>query len=661
MPATSPEALARRRERERERDRERRAHDRERRRVRFVAIDGESVHHAGRGHAYCLMAASTGESLVNRDGAPLATNEILRWLVALHRRHAPCQMVWYYGDFDTNNIVRDIGRASWDLVKDLYAGRQVEWRDDGTVYVLKYIPTKALEIGVRAGNGRLSPWLAIHDVRGWIDGGLFGGARQWGYAIDQTDADIVAGHKQRRGAFVPGDVPALAQYCAKECSILAGIMERVRDALLTLNLRPQQWYGPGRAAADLMRRHAIGDQVTTLPPKIDAAALASYYGGRVQAPIIGLVGEAIQYDIRSAYPWALAQVPTMRGRWQAAPAYDPRAPWSVWRVVWDIPDEVPCYVPPFPFRGAGGEIFYPRNGEGWYWAPEIAAALRLYGAYITVYEGWVFYPADDGRPFAWMRDAYLYRRRLESRSPALAGATKRVINAVYGKLAQGSTYTGARPPFQSFFWAGLATSLVRARILDAAAPNPGAIVVIQTDSLVSVDPLPLDIGGGLGQWREVARGDTFALSSGVFQMAGRGVVRSKMRGIAHQSAAASDWDLMRWLWMRDGFAMSYRIPLRLFVGMGVAIARRTPGVWRAWLEREVRVSTAPTRWQPRPYREHAWRLDPVAIETLAPNPVSRSYIVKGGSLTDPELLDTAEDQGWEREQPAPIYAEDYRR
>jgi hypothetical protein len=81
-----------------------------------------------------------------------------------------------------------------------------------------------------------------------------------------------------------------------------------------------------------------------------------------------------------------------------------------------------------------GGLYWPRQGTGWYWSTEIAAARRCLHAEVAVLDMWVARRKCDCRPFDWVDELYDLRRRL---GPDTGGQPlKFALNSLYGKLAQ---------------------------------------------------------------------------------------------------------------------------------------------------------------------------------------------------------------------------------
>jgi hypothetical protein len=162
-----------------------------------------------------------------------------------------------------------------------------------------------------------------------------------------------------------------------------------------------------------------------------------------------------------------------------------------------------------PFRCRGG-LFWPLQGTGWYWSPEIEAAQGHLQADIIVRDLWVARVECDCLPFDWVNGLYEERRRIGSSTRGYP--LKLGLNSLYGKMAQRC----GKGPFHDVVAAGLITAMTRARLLEAIAQNPQSVVMLATDALFSREPLSLDIGDGLGQWEEKIWPDLFIAQPGVY-------------------------------------------------------------------------------------------------------------------------------------------------
>jgi hypothetical protein len=158
----------------------------------------------------------------------------------------------------------------------------------------------------------------------------------------------------------------------------------------------------------------------------------------------------------------------------------------------------------------GGSLFWPFQGTGWYWSPEIGAAQRCLHADIMLHDLWVARQGCDCRPFDWVNAIYEERCRLGSNTRG--HLLKFALNSLYGKTAQRC----GRGPYHDVVAAGLITAITRAQLIEALGQAPHSVVMLATDAVFSTQPLSLDVGEKLGQWEEKVWPDLFIAQPGVY-------------------------------------------------------------------------------------------------------------------------------------------------
>jgi hypothetical protein len=191
------------------------------------------------------------------------------------------------------------------------------------------------------------------------------------------------------------------------------------------------------------------------------------------------------------------------------------------KICFNHPDGLWCGL---PFRGKNGGLYWPRQGTGWYWSPEIEATRRCLNAEVAVLDLWVARRGCDCRLFDWVEELYDQRRRLgpDTRGQPL----KFALNRLYGKLAQRS----GRGPYHDPVPAGLITAGTRAHLIKAQAQDPEAVFMQATDAVYSTRPLSLDIGDALGEWEAKIWPDLFVVQPGVYWSPSKQEQSLKSRG-----------------------------------------------------------------------------------------------------------------------------------
>jgi hypothetical protein len=260
---------------------------------------------------------------------------------------------------------------------------------------------------------------------------------------------------------------------------------------------------------------------------------------------------------------------------------------SLAKVSFSHPDGRWCGL---PFRQRGG-LFWPLQGTGWYWSPEIETAQRHLHANIVVHDLWVARRQCNCRPFDWVCAIYEERRRIGSNTRGYP--LKLGLNSLYGKMAQRC----GRGPYHDPVAAGLITAITRAQLIEALGQAPESVVMLATDAVFSTRPLALDIGERLGQWEEKVWPDLFTAQPGVYwspsdpqqSVKSRGAPRSIIGEAAPRfQNVFTEWlELMRQPGAMESVLKERLIPsvpvkIRVFNGCRLALARGKPWLAGKW-------------------------------------------------------------------------------
>jgi hypothetical protein len=431
------------------------------------------------------------------------------------------------------------------------------------------------------GNRRID----IHDTGSAFVGGLEMALDTWKPQINTDQRDIIAWGKQHRkdGSFVQTNLSKVAAYSEAECVSHARMCRQLLDALhhgLGLVMTPSALFGSGSVAAAALKFHGMptSDQIHTdtrflrgggidEPIRIDDVAFKVYFGGEIQAPVIGLIkGEIDTVDINSAYPDKIRKLPCMRinhGHWDKVvdeceiQADDLGYVWATWAVDTST-------VAPFPFRLRDGGVRTPLVGSHWVSIPEYVAAREQFpgDTYFTRGVRWV---QDCGcePPFQWIADYYTARQDIKAQMSdmealGLTGsdeystldgqqlAIKLVINSIYGKLAQTRPKLGQFTNLHAAAWiTGMTRAQLRRKAWEREAEG-GIIVAMHTDSIISQGGNPTDEGPALGDWGlEKAQVDMIAVQPGLryATVPAKNKTKTASRGCGADEfkIAATDW------------------------------------------------------------------------------------------------------------------------
>lgn len=270
---------------------------------------------------------------------------------------------------------------------------------------------------------------------------------------------------------------------------------------------------------------------------------AAFFGGRIESAAVGeFRGNFYDYDINSAYPFAIANLPWWdESDLRRVEGFDALNRIGMYYVSWDCPEGANFY--PFPYRSGSGNVFYPRQGSGWYMAPEVFAALQVWGDSVHVSHGYVLVDTDGaGDGVTRLPEAKLcttarkiaemavIRMKAKKEGMSYEKPLKLVMNSVFGKLIQQVGSHKFLTPFAASWITATCRSIISRSIKGDDAKN---IISIMTDGILSKTPLPVDLGDNLGQFELKEFTHVIQFMPGVYLLENEktGKKESKYRGM----------------------------------------------------------------------------------------------------------------------------------
>lgn len=528
----------------------------------FVGWDGEGVTFpTDNAQSYVLFGASSSNSH-RRISRSLPTTECLDLLLEVEKEIPEAIHVGFGFGYDVNMILRDV---PYDLLVRLYKSGHVSWDD----YKLDWLPGKWFNVK----RGKTT--VRVFETFGFFQSSFLIACEKFLGRDDPLLVTIREGKARRRTFEFSELETVIVPYWETELELFVRLMNTLRRDLKGAGFKLHSWHGPGAVANTVLRSQGVQHHQSSSPELVVRASQFAYAGGRFELFRCGHhPGKVWQYDINSAYPTAIAELPSLNDvEWEYVETFEPGSfgVWYVQRISRSDPGRQLIEPGPLFYRDAHGHVSFPPITAGWYWTPEaelVADCVRW---------GWVA-RTNGERPFSWVPGMYDTRARWKRQGNSSERALKLALNSLYGKMAQRAGWSPGRaiPKWHQLEWAGWVTSATRRKIWDAIQLNPVAMIAAETDAVFCTEPLDgLDLGSGLGQWSETTYDWLTYIQSGLWFGSQDGELVEKYRGFDRGSIPHS----------RVMDTLAYGVPLHgdttRFIGLGIAM--NTNLVWRSWV------------------------------------------------------------------------------
>jgi len=538
----------------------------------------------GTAQPYVLLANSKGGQIRSEFPYSLSTRECFELILDTKVKHPNSIFVGFGFNYDINQILADEPPEVLERVvendKGTFScgGYWVEWRP-GKHLIIKHRKTKRSAI--------------IYDVFGFFQKGFLPTCQEY-LGEDDPDLAFIQKGKDKRAEFTWEEIDEfIIPYNKLELNLLVRVMDKLRQDLHEVGIRPSKWHGPGAVADEVLRKYHVPID-RTAPKEILDASQYAYAGGRFEQFRLGrFAGSVYEYDIHSAYPAAALKLPDLTdGSWEYVEGYECGA-FGVYYIEYcDGVEKADRYVRPQPLfhRAEDGSISYPPEVQGWYWAPEAGLVVD------SIKYGFVFRPATQARPFTFVEGLYDERRALKAAGSSAQRAVKLILNSLYGKLAQTVGGKKGPPHWHQLEYAGYITSYTRAKIYEAVLLNPNAIIAVETDAVFSTEPLDLPCSEEIGDWERKEHDGIVYLQSGFYYAGPEGIV-CKYRGMDRDRATKQPDGLpyrkvldhlARRSGSKHGKTKALRTNTTRFIGLGMAL--KTKYTWRSWRKESKRIS-----------------------------------------------------------------------
>ena len=525
---------------------------------RWVGFDTETF----RGQVK-LLAASNCHS-IETPTTEAAIDFIYRQLPSIHDAGT-----FYNLRFDVSAILRDVAATDPTGVRsgDFIVGK----------YHVHHVAGKALVIGSK-GGGKLSV-VRVYDSAQFYPGGLDKAARTvLGIGKNAGDLGIDRIRIGNEAGYYEAHRDDILLYCIQDAKLAARLMERFQaDVAETVGVYPTAWYS-GASIAKSVLAETWENPFYDWPVELIDDSVAAFSGGIFDTRILGRVSNACEYDINSAYPYAISQLPEI---YHPRPVNrrDPNVGFGFYLVRVKYDGLLPYRMPDRK------TIIYPVSSkplQAWLYDVELADYPDA-----EILRGWEF--DANFLPFGeTVRRLYRLRQELKADGDPREGAVKVAANSLFGAFAE-TKHGWTR--FTNLVYAGRTAAATRHQIrsiLKSAGLPP---VSIATDSVTFIGSTMLEESPALGGLKKTLSGaEIVTYANGIRIIDGR---VAKVRGLPRK---LTEGGKERWLDARDfltakgdTLALTGTGPLPLLSG----IVQRRQGEIASWVDIPKKVSLAP--------------------------------------------------------------------
>ncbi len=391
-------------------------------------------------------------------------------------------------------------------------------------------------------------------------------------------------------AWAPSRRADLVKYCQRDADLTGRLMRKFLEAADGIGAAVEKPYSCAYVGQQLIKNRvpgwiaAKGSRLYRRHEKMDAIGRYAYHGGRFECLIKGTLKESYLYDINSAYPLFVQEVPHPNSyRWRRVERPSPKARFALVEATVHVPT---CHVGPLPYNPAKlagdlearlGEpgtgdyrvIFPSGKWRAWFHKIELDNAIRYHGVKAAIHQAWEACPEVGGfeyplRPL--ISDMFAQRKAWKATGDPRDIAAKVATNSIYGKMLQRVTVIdecagkpGAQEWDGNFFkkhkrkpgamydpaMAGFITAATRVELLKACRGREQDVAFFATDGiLLEGAPLDIKMGDRLGEWSLKNSGKSFVLGNGIYEVDSERRTRGVRREDTEQEKAADTRPLL---------------------------------------------------------------------------------------------------------------------
>jgi hypothetical protein len=464
--------------------------------ISVIGLDTEALK-SGR----CFMICTSTGDVINPANFPVCM---------FNREYIGKVFATYNLKYDSGAFVQHLPRK---CLQELRAKNKTEW--NGFVY--KVISNKLLSI--RRGKNTIH----IYDIAKFYECSLNSAAEKY---LGKRKIEIET--KTFTKEYVSKHFKEIAEYCIYDAVLCKELADILINSFEKLGIYPKKLYSQAYISWQYIKDNCKWIHVKKLWYKkreVLDYAMQSYNGGKFEVTRKGC-DYYYEYDIVSAYPFEIANLVDISDAVVCqAKTYQSDSVYGFLDCIIDMPDGV---FSPVALK-KGMLNYFPTGRFQKVVTKNEYEYLINQKCNIDILKGYWFFVDEISYPY---RQAIMDLMKLKDRykrlkDDSMYNVTKKILNAIYGKMVQlikTNNYWRAGSSWNPVY-GSVITANTRIKITSLQALYP-EVVAVHTDSVISTKPLPYNKEGKLGDMVYECEGEGVILGSGIYQVG----EKSKMRG-----------------------------------------------------------------------------------------------------------------------------------
>lgn len=321
---------------------------------------------------------------------------------------------WFNLDYDATGLFKHL---PVDTVRELFVKTRAKWRGVG----LEYLPGKYLKVSYRGFT------FYHYDVYAFFQMSLDAASAKFLKDMPQKRKVSKRALKSLTWKKYRAKKAYWDKYAIQDAYVLQRLVDELAAGLAAIGHTGRNIYSPGYVAKKFLQRKRVSFGWSA--PEYAALAEKAYHGACVEVYQRGYFPHAYSYDLKSAYPAALAELPNFE---KASYSFDKEQTCDHYFVkarVWM--KEHAFYLLPHVI---GGVVRFPRfNGQIAYLSNEEVNCLRFWGDKVEPLEYLNIRVPVDEKPYAAIASELFEKRK----AGGMQGLVyKLILNSMYGITAE---------------------------------------------------------------------------------------------------------------------------------------------------------------------------------------------------------------------------------